>query len=326
MGKTSKVLVLGGGTAGTWVANRLHRARGGLEITVVDSHGDHLFQPGFIPLVFNDDPPESLERDERRLLDTGVELRVARVSALDTDKRTVGFEDGTATVYDALVVATGSRNDPAAVPGLKEGTRMFHCRRHAVELREALRAWTGGRIVVGAARLPYRCPPSPHEFALLLDERLRRRGLREKSELTFVYPAPRVFDQPAVADFFEPLFKARGISWIAPFTIDRVDVENRRLASKEGTTLDCDLAVIVPPHTGARFLRGHPLATPDGWVNVDPHTLRAGPGVYAVGDAANLTVGKSGGGAHAQAKIVVENVLAELAGREPVARYDGRVT
>jgi sulfide:quinone oxidoreductase len=141
-----------------------------------------------------------------------------------------------------------------------------------------------------------------------------------------VYPAPRVFANPAVADLLERRFRECGIEWRVPFTTSGIDPAFRRIRSAEGGEEPFDLAVLVPPHAGQPFLRNSPLAGPDGWVRVDRATLRAAPGIYALGDAADLPVSKSGAAAHAQAKVVVRNVKDELRGREPSARYDGGAT
>lgn len=301
------VLVLGGGTAGTWTANRLSRA--GARVTVVDAFGDHLYQPGLLSLAFDGGMVDSLRRDERRLLDADVELRVARVAAVEG--RRVSLEGGDALEADALVIATGSRLHRAEIPGLSEHGHDFYCHRRVEDLQARMRGWRGGRVVIGPSRLPHKCPPAPHQFAL------RFAAEFPGSEIVFVYPLPRIYPFPDVAAFFESQFRRAGITWIAPFVTSHV--EAGAVVSTGGVALQFDLLVMVPPHRGAPGVGG-------AWVPVDRETLRAGERVYALGDAADLPVPKSAAAAHFQGAVVVENVLAELAGREPPARYDGHVT
>ena len=318
----ARVVVLGGGVAGTLVANRLSRRRD-VAVTLVDNHGRHLYQPGQLYLAFNDRTIAHYERDEASLLRRNVALRVARARSVDPDRRRVDFEDGSSLDYDWLVVATGSRVFHENVPGLKEHGLHFHCPNAAMKLKERLRAFTGGRIVVGAASLPYKCPPSAVEFALLLDEWCRARSIRAQTDIVFTYPIDGVFPRPEVGDTIRRWFADRSIRVETSFV--PAGVEPSRLTAADGRTLDFTLLVMVPPHKAAPFLRDSALAGPSGFVPVDRHTLRARDRVYAAGDSADLPVPKSGAAAHFQAPVVAANIAAELDGAAPESRYDGRV-
>lgn len=289
-----KVLVLGGGVGGTRVANGL--ARRGVGVTVFDSHGDHLYQPAYLYVPFGIEYEST--RDERTLLRPEVEFRVEKKTDLEIPPG-----------YDALVVATGSKVDKDAMLDAHH----FHCRHAAKELRDALAMFDGGKLVVGVTRLPYKCPPSPVEFALLADEWLKEQNLRARTEIFYVYPHPRPLTQEATADAAEKLFAERGIRFLPSFV--PAGVKDRVLHAADGRRVPFDLLVLVPPHIGS-------LGT---WIAVDKETLRVKPRVYALGDSADLPVPKSGSAAHFQADVVVENVIAELEGREPSAKYDGRV-
>lgn len=289
-----KVLVLGGGVGGTRVANGL--ARRGVGVTVADSHGDHLYQPAYLYLPFGIVYENT--RDGRSLLRPEVEYRVEKRADRDVPPG-----------YDALVIATGSKVDKDAMLDAHH----FHCRHSALELRDALAMFDGGKLVVGATRLPYKCPPSPVEFALLADEWLREQKLRDRTEIFYVYPLPRALPLEPAADASEALFRERGIRFLPSFVPQSVD--NRILTAADGRRIPFDLLVLVPPHMGSL----------GAWIPVNPETLQAKPRVYALGDAAELPVPKSGSAAHFQADVVVQNVIDELEGRAPSARYDGRV-
>ncbi len=319
----ARVVILGGGVGGTMVANRLLKLRRDLDVTVVDSHGDHLFQPAllYVPLL-GDDP--NLAQDSKKLLRPGVKLVVDRVLAVEPDARQVRLEQGGAMPYDWLVIATGSQLRHDGLPGGREANLHFHCHRGAVRLHEALTSFRGGNIVIGAASLPYKCPPSPLEFTFLLDEWLRARGLRERTNLSYVYPLPDIQPLAPVAKAARPMLEERGISIHTSFVSPSIDVEKRTLSSN-GTSLPFDLLVLVPPHGTAPFLRESELAEPGGWVKTDPKTLRARERIYALGDTTNLSRPKSGSVAHFQSEVVAENLLAEIDGKEPEANYDGHV-
>lgn len=320
------VVVLGAGVGGTLVANRVARRRPAWNVTVVDTHADHIFQPGLLYLPLNRKPVESLERAVRSLLDPRIELRAHRVEGIDLATREVRLEGNGALTADAVVVATGSRVDPREIPGFYDGAFHFHCRHRAIDLRAQLEDWRGGRIVVGASRFPYKCPPSPVEFTLLLDAWLRRCGLRAATQLTYVSPAPRVVSHEPVADLLEPLLRERGVAVRTAFAVSEIDPAGKRLVAAGGDAEPYDLLILVPPHTPAPFLRGSPLVDDTGWVRTDPRTLRAGERIYALGDTANLPIPKTGSGARLQSEVVAANIVAELEGRGPIATYDGGVT
>ncbi|MBI2899774.1 MAG: NAD(P)/FAD-dependent oxidoreductase [Planctomycetes bacterium] len=318
-----RLLILGGGTAGTRVANAVAKRRPDVSVTVADSHGDHLYQPANLYIPFGID--FETRRDARALLRESVVLRVERASRIDAAARTVHFESGVKVEYDALVIATGSRTDHDAIPGLSEAGHHFHCEKSARALKDALALFEGGKVIVGASRLPYKCPPSPIEFTLLLDERLREQGVRTRTEIHYVYPLPRVMSLAPVADAVDGIFKDRGIKTATSFETESADPEKRTIRAADGRVLPFDLLVMVPPHCGAPFLAESGFAGPGNWVKADKETMRVADGIYALGDAADLPVPKSGAAAHYQSDVVVENVLAEIDGGAPAAKYDGRV-
>jgi sulfide:quinone oxidoreductase len=317
----ARVLIVGGGVGGTMVANRL---AGSADVTVLNRFADHLNQPAFLYRAFG--RRFRYSAPERRLLRPGVRLLIGKAVGLDLDARQVVLEEGSKLPFDFLILSTGSRLMERETPGFMKGAHHFHCRWAADRLWRALQEFGGGRIVVGAWSFPYKCPPAPHEFILLLEDWLRRRRLRRRTSLTFVYPMAGIFSKPAVEKVLRSLFEARGIDVVTEFVPSHVDPSRKKIYAAGGKEQEYDQLVMVPPHQGAPLARSSGLANGGGWIPVDPYSLRAAPRVYVLGDAAGLSVPKSGAAAHYQSDIVASNILMELAGREPVARYDGKVT
>jgi len=193
------IVIVGGGVGGTIVANLLARSlhRQEAEITLIDSTGKHTYMPGWLYMPFNHISAESdqLIRPERDLLNNHVHLVTGEVQKIDSQNRelrvrhSAGLDEilGTggaseaAYPYDYLVLATGARLVPSDLPGLagsEEKWHHFYSAEGSFQLREALQTFEGGRIVVTVGGIPYRCPPAPLEFTFLLDEWLRKRGLR----------------------------------------------------------------------------------------------------------------------------------------------------
>ncbi len=319
-----RVVILGGGVGGAIVANRLARRlrRGEAEVVLVDATGQHIYQPGLLYLPFNHQGPESLSRPVRRLLDQRVQVLEGTATAIDPTAHTVQV-DAAMVGFDWLVLATGTRLVPERVPG-SANAHHFYDLDGAMRLREALKTFTGGRIVVGPSRKVYKCPPAPLEFVLLLDDDLRRRRLRDRTGLHYLSPFPEVFQGKKITRIMSPLLEARGITVTTGFNVK--EIADRVISSREGHLVDFDLAVLVPPHRVAAAIEAAGLA-PEGWVPVDSHTLRVAghEHIFALGDTTNLPIPKTGAVAHFQASAVVEGILSGLRGAGRVRAYTGQV-
>jgi len=324
-----EIVVLGGGVGGTLVANMLARKldRRQAHVTVIDRTGRHVYQPGWLYVPFGGPPPKRWERPERGLLSRKVDLVVGEAQHIDRDAHQVKMADGTSYAYDNLVLATGAWLAPEAVPGYAEGAHHFYSPDAAVRLGEALGAFQGGKVLIGVADIPYKCPPAPLEFTFLLDEYLRKRGLRERTEITYLSPINRVFTIESVSTFVTPLLEKRGIQHEEFFNTESVDPEKKTVTSMEGTELDYDLLVLVPPHRGVPLVVDSGLGDAQGWIPTDKQTLqvKVDPSMYAIGDGTDVPVSKSGSAAHFEARVVAERLVSDITGSPNEHVYDGRV-
>ena len=320
----ARVLILGAGVGGSIVANRLVRKLRASEarITVVDPAELHVYQPGLLYVPFNDKDPLEITRPIRRVLDRRVELIPGRVDSIDLAARTV-TASGESIPYDWLVLATGAQLEPEQVPGF-DGVHHFYDLEHAVRLREALKEFDGGRLLVGPSRRTHKCPTAPIEMVLYLEQYLHRRGLRDRTELRYFSPYPAVFGGDRFVGIAQPIIEERGIQIVLNFNLK--EIKDSTLYSREGEVLGFDLAVVVPPHGVGQPISNSGLAA-EGWVNVDPHSLAVTgqENMYALGDVAEIDCPMTGVAAHAQAKTVVDGVIAGLRGRGRVRQYDGQV-
>ena len=331
-----RIVVIGGGVGGTLAANLLarrlrHRIDGGdVTITLVDEGGEHVYQPGFMYIAMGSERAERLHRPERSLLDRRVHLTIARARRVDADARSVELETGDSIGYDYLILATGARIVPEEVEHFEAEAHHFYGADAATRLRAALDAFDGGRIVIGIAGMPYKCPPAPLEVAFLIEAELRARGLRDRSEIHFCSPIGRAFTIESVSEMATPILAEKGIELHTFFNVEAIDPARRVIESLEGEELPYDLLVLVPPHRGAQLVIDSGLAPPAGWLPTDPHTLevKGRDRIFALGDATDLPLSKAGSTAHFEAPVVVERIVAAVQGRAPDAvagNYTGKV-
>ena len=159
----------------------------------------------------------------------------------------------------------------------------------------------------------------------MLDEWLHKRGIREKTEIQYLFPLPRVFPIESVAEVATPLLEERHITYTTFFNAEAVETERKVISSLEGEEVEYDLLVVIPPHRGARVIEESGLGDEQGWIPTDRTTLevKGQHHVYAIGDATDLPVSKSGSAAHFEAKVVAARLIAALHGEEP---HNGEAT
>lgn len=317
-----RVLIVGGGDGGTILANALrHRA---FDVTVLSQSSAHLFQRGLLYVAFRGAKPR-IVRDEHRLLGRHVRLVLDRATRIDLAGRVVTTAGDRSLGYDQLVVATGISTDPSQIPGLPElddEVGDYHSTiAQAQKLWRRLDAFRGGTIAVGQSSPICKCPPSPIEGVLLVDELLRKRGLRHKSRLVFFTPYPRPYSAEPMNEIVEPILKERGIEVLTFFDVDRIDAGTSTIFSIEGDEIHYDLPIVIPPFVGADIdYEPADVLDESRFVVTDRRTLRieGAERAFAIGDANNLPTSKAGVGAHLEAKVVART----LSGKP--ATFDGR--
>lgn len=327
----NRVLILGAGTAGTMAANHL---RGALDktwsITVVDQDDEHHYQPGylFIPFWMK---PERVKKSRRSMLHAGIEFVEAGVSLIHRERREVELIGGRLLAYDWLIIASGTRPDPSLVEGMADGAlwrdkvHEFYTFEGSVALKKSLADFTGGRILVHISEMPIKCPVAPLEFAFLVEDHFRKKGIRHKVDITYVTPLDGAFTKPVASKELGGLLKDRSIRLAADFAVERIDNDSQRLVSYDGRELPFDLLVTVPPNVGQQFIMDSGLGNDAGFVPVDKHTLRAldDDRIFVLGDASDIPTSKAGSVAHFATEEFVDNFLAAIDDRPLPNAFDG---
>ena len=327
-----RILIVGAGTGGTLTANRLQRMYGdGAHISVVDRDDRHLYQPGLLFVPFGLTDPEKLVRSRRAQLHRGVDFRLADVERIETGEDTVYLAGGESIPYDVLVIATGASLLPGETegltgPGWQEKMFTFYTLEGATALRNALRSFDRGRLVVNLVDLPVKCPVAPLEFCFLADWHFRRRGIRDRIQIEYVTSLDGAFTKATCNRELSGLLADKGIEVTTEFNTGQADGPGGRLISWDDREVRFDLLVSVPLHGGCEVVARSPGLGDDlGFVAVDRGTLQsdAAPNVFALGDAANVPTSKAGSVAHFEGETLVANIRRFLEGRELEATFDG---
>lgn len=333
MNDSKTALVLGGGIGGLVAANRLRKLLPARHrVVLVDRERQHVFQPSLLWLAVGDRAPNDIQRPLERLARAGVEVRIGSVDRIDTRSRAarVGGQD---IGGDAIIVALGADLAPETIPGLAEAGHNLYTLQGASAFEHALRAFTGGRIVVLTAAPAYKCPAAPYEAAMLIASVLRHRGMRDRVQLD-LYAAesgPMVVTGQKLSGQVRAVVESQGIGYYPEHQVTHVDGTARRVAFANGATAAFDLLLYVPPHRAPVVVREAGMLAASGWVAADRHTFATTvDGVFAIGDVTGipLAVGKplpkAGVFAHAQAEVVAENIASLWAGHVARRKFDGR--
>ncbi|MDP9164969.1 MAG: NAD(P)/FAD-dependent oxidoreductase [Actinomycetota bacterium] len=326
------LVILGSGTAGTMVANKLRRRLSTDEwrIVIVDRDGDHLYQPGLLLLPFGVYTAAELVKPRQRFLPDGVELVLGDVERVEPAANRVLLAEGRWLAYDQLVIATGTTPRPEQTPGMtdehwRESIFDFYTLDGAVALRHKLATWTGGRLVVHIVEMPIKCPVAPLEFTFLADAFFEEKRMRRAVDITYVTPLDGAFTKPVASHHLGQMLSDRNIRLESDFAVDRVDAERKMLISVDDREVPFDLLVTVPLNMGADFVARSGLGNELNYVRVDKHTLQSTQhaNIFALGDASDIPASKAGSVAHFSVDLFAENFLQHLAGQPMTHPFDG---
>ncbi|MBI5690693.1 MAG: NAD(P)/FAD-dependent oxidoreductase [Verrucomicrobia bacterium] len=327
-----KLLILGAGTAGTIMANKLAGvlSRDEWQITIVDRDESHHYQPGYLFIPFGIYTPRDVVKPRRDYLPRGVEVVMGGIEVIEPDQNRVRLSGGRVLGYDFLIIATGARPVPAQTEGLlgEEWHRSifdFYTLEGASALARRLQHWEGGRLVINIVEMPIKCPVAPLEFAFLADWFFTEAGLRPKVEIEYVTPLPGAFTKPRAAAMLGDFLDKKNIRLTAEFATGSVDAGARKIVSWDQREVAYDLLVTIPTNMGDEAIARSGFGDELNFIPTDKHTLRSKvkDNIFVLGDATDLPASKAGSVAHFQADILFENLLDAIDGRPLRAHFDG---
>jgi sulfide:quinone oxidoreductase len=327
-----KLLILGGGTAGTIMANKMRKELSGNEwnITVVEREINHYYQPGFLFLPFGYYLKRNILKPTSKFFPKGVEFINSEIEKIDASQNVVILKNGTTIGYEILIIATGTRISPEDTPGLKGELWLknifdFYSFSGAEALAEFFKTWQGGNLVINVVDNPVKCPVAPLEFAFYADDYFTRKGMRDKVNITYVTPLSGAFTKPKASKMLSSLLEKKNINIVSDFFLGEVDNTNKKIVDFGGREVQFDCLVSVPLHTGDPVISKSGLGDEFGFVKADKNTLQSVlfKNVFVIGDAGNFPSSKAGSVAHFQADILEKNILSYIHNKPLTASFDG---
>ncbi|HAG15577.1 MAG TPA: oxidoreductase [Bacteroidales bacterium] len=327
-----KLLILGAGTAGTMMANKLHKAldKEEWEITIVDQFKTHYYQPGFLFIPFNIYTKQDVIKPKSNFFPAGIKVIYNSIHKIVGDENKVLLQGGQVLQYDYLIIATGAQTRPDETPGLKDKLWYksifdFYTIEGAVALQDYFKHFEGGKLVMCIAELPYKCPVAPIEFVCLAEAFFTKKGIRDKVDITYVTPMSGAFTKPVASKMLGDLLAEKNIKVVADFYLERVDNDKKTIVAYDEREIEFDVLTVVPTNMGDEMILRSGLGDDLNFVHTNKHTLQSEKykNIFVLGDAANLPTSKAGSVAHFASEILFENLMSAIEGRPLMAKFDG---
>ena len=327
-----KLLILGGGTAGTMMLNKLSGVldSNDWQITIVDQFETHYYQPGFLFIPFGIYSKKDVVKPKRDYFPTGTNVVMSEIEKIEPNENRVLLKNNQVLTYDVLIIATGSKINPDEIEGLKDELWFknifdFYTIEGACALAGFFKNWQGGKLVLNIAEMPIKCPVAPLEFVFLADWYFTEKGIRDKVEIHFVTPLPGAFTKPKASSILGDFLDKKNIKLTSEFNIARVDNENKKIISWDEKEVPFDVLVSIPPNMGDEAIARSGMGDELNFIPTNKHTLQSEEheNIFVIGDATNLPSSKAGSVAHFEADILFENILSYINGEPLRASFDG---
>jgi sulfide:quinone oxidoreductase len=328
---SNEVLILGGGSGGLATAGRLKELLGDkISITVIDKQRSFVMGFSLLRVMTGERTEQEVTVPKEKVSQKGIKFINTEVNRIDVNNGIVRTDQGE-FVYDYLVVALGAELAPEKIPGFESAFHMYTLE-DAKKLRDALSSFRGGSIRLVVSSTPFKCPPAPYEAAMLMDDYLRNKGLRDKSDIQIFTPEPQPMPiaGPEVGNTVVSMLNEKGIGFHSNTKVSLIDGSSKQIVFENGSREKYDLLIAIPPHTTPKVIReSGGLADASEWISVDPKNMQTKyDRVYAIGDVAavklpsGMMLPKAATFAFGQAEIVASNIASSVLGTE-ARNWDG---
>ena len=326
------IVILGGGSGGLATAGRLKELLGDkVNITIIDKESTFIMGFSLLRVMTGEKTEQQVQVPKDKISQKGIKFVNSEVNEIDSTEKSVVVKTAQGEfAYDYLVVALGAELAPEKVPGFESAFHMYTLE-DAKKLRDALSSFRGGSLRLIVSSTPFKCPAAPYEAAMLIDDYLRRKGLRDKSDIQVFTPEPLPLPVagPDVGNVVVSMLSEKGIGFHNNTKVSSIEGSSKQVVFENGLREKYDLLVAVPSHTSPKVVRESGLVDASGWVPVDPKKMQTKHDkIYAIGDVAavklqsGMMLPKAATFAFGQAEIVANNIASSILGTE-TRSWDG---
>jgi sulfide:quinone oxidoreductase len=332
-----QIVIIGGGNAGISLAAQLLRKNHALDIAIVDPADKHYYQPAWTLVGGGVFDIQKTERSEASVMPKGVKWIKQKATAFAPEQNRVDLDNGAVT-YDYLVVCPGIQINWNAIKGLKEtlGKNQV-CSNYSFETApytfECIKNFKGGKALFQNPSTPVKCGGAPHKIMYLATDYFRKHGILPQVDVQYWSGGTRLFGVQKYEKTLLEVVRRGNIKLNFFYNLTEIDGPNKRATfvgfgeknKDEVHVVDFDMIHVTPPQSAPDFIKSSPLANAAGWVDVDKSTLQhvRYANIFSLGDASGLPTSKTGAAIRKQAPVVVENLLACIAGQKPTGVYLG---
>jgi sulfide:quinone oxidoreductase len=327
-----KLVILGAGTAGTMMLNKLSGVLDIEEwqITIVDQYETHYYQPGFLFIPFGIYNKKDVIKPKRDFFPPGTNVIISQIEKIEPENNRVLLANNKVLSYDYLIIATGTKIHPEETEGMKDKLWHkeifdFYTIEGALALADFFKNWKGGKLVLNITEMPIKCPVAPLEFIFLADWYFTEKAIRDKVDLHFVTPLPGAFTKPKASEKLGDMLDKKNIRLSTDFSIGSVNNDEKKIVSWDEREVPFDVLITIPTNMGDEAIARSGMGDELNFIPTNKHTLQADnyDNIFVIGDATNLPSSKAGSVVHFESDILFENFLNVIEGREPTESFDG---
>ncbi len=330
------IVILGGGVGGIVTANELsNRLSMEHRIILIEKNKEHTFAPSYLWLMNGDRKKKQISVTLKSLLKKNIEVVNAIVNEIVPAEQKLKADEKEYN-YDFLVIALGADLAPEKIQGWDDSIHTFYTFEGAAKLHETLKNFSGGKVALVIASMPYKCPGAPHEGAMLIEDFFTAKGLRDKVEISLFTPEPQPLPVagPELGNAVKNILDKKGIRFHPSMHLDSVDTKSKQLFFNGKESFEYDLLIVIPPHQSPSVITKTDLANANGWIDVNHSSLQTKyENVFAIGDITSIPLPgrwipdkpmmlpKAGVFSHLQADVVAKNIARKIKGEKPDEKF-----